>query len=91
MIMKKILVAASVAVLALGVMPVLASPVVSIDAGVISQDSHFTECLGLMFTDPAEHAKECGPSRTGPVFVSSGGFGCVRQSSDPKAPCYVKP
>lgn len=30
-------------------------------ASDINQVEHFIDCLGLMFSDPARHATECGP------------------------------
>ena len=40
---------------------------------------HFFECLGLMLTDPAGHASQCGPSLIAPsndsLLAGSGGSG----------------
>lgn len=88
---KSVIALAAASVFAFGVLPVLASPVVSVDAGLVSQASHFAVCLDLMFTNPAEHAKECGPSRSGPVFASSGGFGAVPCEVHYDCPSSIEP
>lgn len=84
--MKTLLALAAVGTLALAsASAAVAAPTFALDPNLVAQATHFETCLSLLVTAPAQHAIQCGPSRSGVVFVHAGGDGCT-PGACPKKP-----
>lgn len=69
---------------------VQAAPVTPSDVNGVQ---HFTDCLGAMFNDPAEHALSCAPGNAGPMgsLSSQGGASVDPCSSEGGGPIWEMP